>query len=94
MTSSDDSMNASSTSSEVNSAMCLTVSDASALYAGAISNIRSRPDAMRFCLYSCGLWARYADLSKYLIGNNVAPPSAPAATILGVVTSTNPSPMR
>ena len=58
--------------------------DCSALKAGPSSNTLSRPVDMRICLYSWGDWARYAGLSKYWTLNSSAPPSAPAAPILGV----------
>src|SRR3989441_1159178 len=79
-----------SPSKEVNSVACRTVSDGSARNAGAISYTRSRPVDMSICLYSCGLWLRNARRPKYVVSNNVAPPSAPAPASFGVWTSMNP----
>ena len=83
-------MNAISKSKLVNSDKCLLVSLGSALKAGPISKTLSRLEAINICLYSCGLCVRNAQSSKYLTGNKLAPPSAPAAAIFGVSTSTNP----
>jgi hypothetical protein len=53
-------------------------------------NTLSKSAAIAICLYSCGLWARYAELLKYDTVNTLAPPSLAAGMIFGVWISTKP----
>ena len=73
---SSSSIHAPSISNEMNSFRCRYVSCFSALNAGPISNTLSKPPRTASCLYNCGLWERYASVSKYFIGKRFVPPSA------------------
>ena len=87
-TSSCESIQLISASIEVNSVAWRDVKEGSARKAGAISKTLPKPAGCAICLKNCGLWARYAFVSKYSISKSSARDSEALAMSLGVWIST------